>query len=533
MRLEHIILTKSFLDFLMNTKIPLQTKNVAVGLLGDVKTTSSGNTIYKKQYWMLYDIYTLKISSSRVLQVYDYEAGTFITPKKLKIGNAFSMQRKGSFVPSSKKVEVEDIWKLENREAIPRWSRVLSGLVESFYQYHNSSIDSSSLTMPTKEVVIEVLTEEVKKYYASACTIEVADKASDLYTKDYFDGQSMGSCMSFFNETYYGTRKNVYIYDKINEVEGLLFKNKEDEYIGRCLLWQGKYTDKIYARGHDERLLIEKTLAVHEGDYEPLSYENVVMIDAPSLLLKDYPYMDSVAYLTENNMITNNGELACTDSFQCTQLDEDEDMVQCVRSSQYIHIDDAVWIEERGIYVHKTYAKFSKKYGKWFVDDDVAYVQDIDDWVLQSEATWCRDRDTYILASGAIRCLDRYGREDYEIIDNLVVDYHGNQILKRYAVLVDDVESEFLDCWMYREVVNSFTSKVKAHYEAYTTMTLQGSMASSMRSWMDLVPLTPTEVEVINAEGQLIGTEIVDEPTNQGNDDPALRYVDANDNQPF
>ena len=530
-RLEHIILTRDFLDFISRTRIPLQTKEVSVGLLGGIKTTSSGNPIYNKQYVNIGDIYILNINNNKIFQLYDYKKGVYVLPKKLKIGNAFSMRRKGSFIPSSKKIETEDIWKLENREVIPRWSRVLSGFVDSFYEYYNPDIESASnyigsgqLTMPSKEVIVEALTEEVKKYYASACVIEVAPLTSDLYTKDYFDGQSMGSCMSFFNVTYYGTRKNVYIYDKINEVEGLLFKNKEDEYIGRCLLWQGKYTDKIYARGHDERLLIEKTLAVHEGEYESLSCENVVMIDAPSLLLEDYPYMDSVAYLTKDNMITNNGELACMESFQCTQLEEDDDMVQCTRSDQWIHIDDAVWIEEQDSYIHKNYAKHSRKYNRWFNDDDVAYVDDLDDYVLQSEVEWCRDRNTYILRSDAIGYIDMHGREDYEIVDNLVVNYYGNQILKRYAELVDDEKSEFLDCWMYKSEVNDFASKVKLSYESYTTT----EMRRNTRNWMEL-----EITQMLNAEGQLIGTAGGDEPTNQGTDDIVMRYVDVNDDQPF
>ena len=449
-----IFLTRELTDLLRDTRVPISTTVKAVDADGNVKKTSSGNIVYVKYDISLSAILYLTSQglNNEELYVYDYATGEYTKPPPIKIGNAFSMRKKGTFVPSSKDVDVDDIWKLDNRVEIPRWSRIIKGIIDATYKYSiDKSLKSTTDKLPTKAVIVEKVLEEITKFYTAELTITITKKTSDIYTVDYFDDNCLGSCMSYFNREYYGTRQNVFIYDRIDEVQGALFSDKNGTNLGRTLLWGGKYHDVIYAYGHTEKLKIQKALAI--GGYEKLQKKHKFTVEAPSDDVNDYPYMDTMCYLSKDGDYMQMYDEDDYDKngvcLQQCNLEGDEEMIWCEVDAQMIDSDDARYIEDYG-YAHYDYVVDTRN--GYVLEDNARYLEHLDtyehyddcvssaindEYYSDRYTTYSETEGGHILADEAVYC--EINEEDIHVDNAVQVTDADSQYFEKY-IHVDELD---------------------------------------------------------------------------------------------
>lgn len=203
---------------------------------------------------------------------------------------------------------------------------------------------------------------------------------------NYFDNSnSLGnSCMR-----YNSCQKYFDLYTTNDIVSMFIVKDKStSKLVGRCLLWDNKYFDRIYA---NSTTLSEKIKVYLERMSFIDVYDGEMNITLPLVngtnTITRFPYCDTFKYIGKDFISTNEDEdyEYCLQSTDGYWNDHDEGIV-CSISGDALDEDDAIYIEGTG-YVHRDYTAYSRWDDEYYLSDDVTYCECLDDYISNGDVT--------------------------------------------------------------------------------------------------------------------------------------------------
>jgi hypothetical protein len=258
-------------------------------------------------------------------------------------------------------------------------------------------------------------------------------------------GSLGGSCMR-----YNSCQRYFDLYTTNENVQLFVVKDKESEkLVSRCLIWDGKYFDRIYAI---DTKLEEKVKAylLTIGLTDAYQSEETITIDIENGTnhIDRFPYCDTFKFISEDYITNNEDEyhVYCLNSTDGYWEGYDDDCVTCAISGERINSDDAVWIEGMGD-VHRDHVCYSRYDDCYYLSDDVVYCECMDDYIHDSSVTKLYDGEYTHDDRAVLLCDGNYADEDD---DDLVELEDGEHALK------DDCE--------YSELNNEHILSSKAHY---------------------------------------------------------------------
>jgi len=378
-----LIITKEIGNLLKEVKFTYNTSDVDRDANGDVKHTSSGNVVYKKGNFYMRNLLTVSDSEIAYFDGQRLEA--------TNAGNFLSLRRGGTMYTGNNR---DEAWTPEKRVKVIRWGRLLQPIAVAIEQYIEAYISKNGGATAARNA--ELMVEAIKKHM-SLGELELKFVAPSEVYKTKF-GDSLGSCMSFENNTKYSNREYVDVYDDIDGCKGVI-GYKGDTPVARTLIWNDKYFDKIYGVGHNEKLALEGSLK--NNDYEYIQdVDEVVFVKLDNMLYdEEYPYFDSMCYqtYTEDNeyYLTNR----CLDGnkhevkympdgeeYDVTYYTSEDvqfighEILTCYVSGDEIdeYEDEHVLVTVNGEEVHvlTEYASMCDGCGDWFLKEDLITTTD-------------------------------------------------------------------------------------------------------------------------------------------------------------
>lgn len=240
-----------------------------------------------------------------------------------------------------------------------------------------------------KDIDFENFSNEYKaKYLSDNYKIELL---SNKYIKDTYDmerkegGSLADSCMN--DDSDY-----MDIYENCSSLEILRLTDTAGKLCGRSLVWnlgEFKLMDRIYTS--DDHLYntfldyAKENGLWRKQDYK--SYSNKRTFITPegeevtrNLTIKTntdfnkYPYIDTFTYGEDGELNNYGGTYTYADTNGEREGEDDEDLVYCEITHDYIHIDAASYIEAgryRGSYIHEDYAVCVGNAIYWNEDDQI------------------------------------------------------------------------------------------------------------------------------------------------------------------
>lgn len=240
-----------------------------------------------------------------------------------------------------------------------------------------------------KDIDFENFSNEYKaKYLSDNYQIELL---SNKHIKETYDmtrkegGSLSNSCMN--EDSNY-----MDIYENCNSLEILRLTDTEGRLCGRSLVWnlgEFKLMDRIYT-SDDHLYTTFLDYAKDNGmwrkkDYT--SYSNKRTFITPdgeevtkTLTIKtdtdfsQYPYIDTFTFGEDGELNNYGGKYEYTSTSGKRNEEEDEELVYCEITRDYIHIDDACYIDAgryRGSYIHEDYAVYIGNCTYWKEDDEI------------------------------------------------------------------------------------------------------------------------------------------------------------------
>lgn len=218
-----------------------------------------------------------------------------------------------------------------------------------------------------------------------------------------------------------------------NKVKLLILKlnPNSDGIIGRSLIWtleNGKiFMDRVYTSFNSDVELYKN----YAKEHNYLSYyddPDDLTVQLDKYDFKQYPYMDSLVYLDMNNGILSSSgegrELQTTDGTWSGEDDENyvysetygEDILRenaawCVDINDWLHIDDAHWIEYKS---------------EWYSDSSCIYSSELEEHILQEDAVYSEYLKSWIISDDSISIYTSSKAEDMDYVtdytDNIVED---------------------------------------------------------------------------------------------------------------
>lgn len=263
--------------------------------------------------------------------------------------------------------------------------------------------------------------------------------------QNYFEesGSLGNSCMR-----YEECQKYFDLYVTNDNIQMFIVKDKDNnKLLGRSLVWDNKYFDRVYAitTTLEEKIRVYlKTLGYIDA------YDNddtiTIKLKNGTNNLSRFPYCDTFKYISKDSISNSSDdhiyELNNTDGYWSGH----EESLICAISGDEIDEDDCVWVENTGN-VHSDYAIYSKWNSCYYLEDDVVYCECLDDSIHKNDATKLYNGE-YTHDDRAIKMYDgRYAdKEDEELTE--IVD--GEYALK------DDCE--------YSNLNNGYILDSKTHY---------------------------------------------------------------------
>jgi hypothetical protein len=209
-----------------------------------------------------------------------------------------------------------------------------------------------------------------------------------------------------------------------------IIKDKESgKLIGRSLIWNDKYFDRVYAN----TTTIEKKMISYLSN---LGYKDAYAIEDNEEITFNieygygdfdyFPYCDSFRYLSMSKISTSSTishDIVLDDA----EGNTGEDCIYCNISGERIYEgDNAIYIDSLNAYVHEHYSVYSEFYELHILEDEAVWSVCLESYIYKEDATRLYDRD-YTLDRRAIELLDgSFADKDDE---NLVTTYDGNYIL--------------------------------------------------------------------------------------------------------
>lgn len=359
-------------------------------------------------------------------------------------------------------------------EQIPRM-KVLDTEVEDLVNRIKSELDEG--------IIYEVSGEDIRYWYLE-----------DNYHKSNFDLKTTlaSSCMRYEHCQHY-----LDIYVK-NEIVKMVVCVKEDKLIGRALLWENKWMDRIY--GADHVVSRFKSYARKNNYYHKVSQnasdrtswvspngdeEDIELVLYMETDFGYYPYMDTFFRMDDtglsNNCYWGSYELTDTgggydrgDGYVWDDVDDCE-----------ILEEDSVYVESRGITTHCDNCEYDSNRGEYILKEDAVHVKYKDDYFHRDDCTYCDGIDEWVLDCEVDTFTCEYSNGIYPMWDDILI-------------IVDDhyyIAEENLDSWC-EENDYHFIGEL-GEYKSAEWLTVNDFYQVDCGEWVsvEILESTPTEYE--------------------------------------
>lgn len=216
--------------------------------------------------------------------------------------------------------------------------------------------------------------------------------------------------------------------------------------VGRCLIWEDKYFDRVY--GINEYVESQIILYLKDKGFTDVYSSS----DSVTIRLKKgygnfnyYPYCDTFKFLSETK-ISNNELSNYILELRCADGNCQDDYVMLYNSSRAVHIDDACYISYINAYAYLddcVYCKHSQEYvikedSVQLYNGDYAHYNEVVDLYTGDYAL---HEDTVELYNGQYALCDEVVKlynENYALEDEVVKLYNGQYALENEVVKLED-----------------------------------------------------------------------------------------------
>ena len=355
-----------------------------------------------------------------------------------------------SFCPKGKETLIcednPDKWSRQNRQQATKYGKILRRVIEQQIpklKYCNKDLEDL-VNLLKAEVsdgnFSEVSGEDIAHWYVG---VDYAEKSGSL----------SGSCMRDVPKNWLD------IYSKNEDVVKMVILSKNGELVGRALVWENKWMDRIY--GSDHTIQMFKGYAKEKGWNHKLRqcYEdqrNWVSSSGKEFQQKvtvnlktdfsNYPFVDTMCYMSDGE-ITNeksSGFKTMQSTSGCLSDEDDDNRTYDDWDDCYIDNDDAVYIENREIYTHHSNASYDDIWCEHIISVDAVavYYNGSDQTTHQDNDSivYCEEDSMYCHIDEATQC----GHDDEWYIS----DNHDFEEINGETIHEDNVES-------YRESIKT------------------------------------------------------------------------------
>lgn len=269
-------------------------------------------------------------------------------------------------------------------------------------------------------------------------------KGSDLlywYNEDNYypsSGSLSSSCMRYSRcEDYLEFYS--YNYDKIT----MFIATNQNLLVGRCLIWDDKYFDRIYAI--DQYTELQISMYLKSKEYIDV-YNSVDSITIPLKKgygsFEYYPYCDTFKYLSYNS-ISNYDRHDYILELTCSEGNCQDDHVILYDTGRAVHIDEACYVSYLDGYAMIDDCVYSKCSSEHILRKDA---------VLLYDGDYLHETDTILLYDGTYACKHDYNlielhNGEYAIHDDSVIALYDGT----YAIDCDTVELENGEYALYND----------------------------------------------------------------------------------
>lgn len=457
--MEKLKVKEDLWDIMESVFVPLETMRQSTLGDGSPRLTKAGKPVFDK----------LQVKLSSFLRLNKAEEvlflGMSINSKSRE--NFFSLASGGSC--STAPITAKD--RMQKQEKVNKWAKLSRQITAEI----GLSRTFSKIDLP--------LSEGIKAGIDTFLDINevLYEKPSTLYVEDLFDGHSLGSCMSHFNSARYRNRFQVYFYDEIKGLTGVVFRNSNGMNVGRCLKWTdskgNEYYDRVYTIGGTYGTKIEMYLSLNGKKYLWKDKEISLLVKLPNydhrgneVAEHSFPYMDSLTTVYRNNetggyyLGTGAEHEGYEDLYWSIQNTDDELYDRCDECEnsgdlEYSHIYDMHLCENCRVYSeydgflladHPSTVEVVSHEGEhtWVDSNRHCLVRLEDDrYAFESDCCYVDEKDGYVFLENAVW----YSYEDRYILDESAVElYNGDYALKEhtYKITPAGIGSEF---YVHRE----------------------------------------------------------------------------------
>jgi len=226
----------------------------------------------------------------------------------------------------------------------------------------------------------------------------------ERYNEDVDTGSLSGSCMRYDScQSYF----DIYVKNP-DKVQMLILTDYNDRLVGRALIWEEQWMDRIYASDSITEKFIDyaerhgynrKEYQCYDEEERWVAPDGIHFIKSLSIYLNtdhsQFPYMDTFKYMNDG-VLSNFSEVGClvlneTDG----SAGDNEEGTWDEIDDCYIDEDDAVWIDGRDITTHVDNCVRECRSSEWILRDDS--VEDRHGNVYHNEdVIWCDGTEEYV-----------------------------------------------------------------------------------------------------------------------------------------
>lgn len=310
------------------------------------------------------------------------------------------------------------------------------------------------------------------------------------YNSDkYAEGGSLGNSCMRYSKCYDWLK----IYsDNPETVQLFILKTQDNLLAGRCLVWGGKYFDRVYGINNDVEKGIIKHLSdcgftdIYADDFdECITYKLNHYYDYYDSL----PYMDTFKYYygkeITNNVDSYADRVMNSANGQWEGYEEENPQVYCIIDNEYYDEDECYWFDHRDGWVHNSNTVYCGCVGERWPSDEVTTLYNgrcaPNDKVVElfnGDYAYYNDDDLYTDVDGDYFI---YGRHDFVEVndeyypnddDRICLTNEGKYMLKSECVDIDGSWYDKDDCY-YSEKYGWTLEEMKEEIETENPLQLK------------------------------------------------------------
>lgn len=249
-----------------------------------------------------------------------------------------------------------------------------------------------------------------------------------------------------------------------NDIVKMIVLLKDDLLIGRAILWDNKWVDRIY--GTDSTIKAFKTFCKESGYHckssqnsDPMqgwinpetgsSYQESVVLSLKTDF-DSFPYADTLCYIDRAGGVISNDyrKLNCYAEMRdtCGGLESDNSVYD-EHDDCYIHEEDAVYIDSGGFSTHYNNATMCEISNQYYLNDDIISLYDGTS-AAEDRAVWVSSCNQYAEECEVFHCeqseddyIEGYDGAEKVYIDELHMTVHCDYVEEAY----EDNGYEFVD----------------------------------------------------------------------------------------